>query len=220
MKAHVVQTTHQTNELEHPLHQTQRSFTMKTKTLALLVTGTIVFGVGAAIAIATPASMKHNSITSFFDDIVPTQPENTSDSSSDTAQAAVSQPDLVTGQVIIQESTPNDTTPLTVQWNAANSGQGTSQGFKDKLQIFFVGKESNACPGSIPPAGEPVYESERFQEDPLPPNQVGQLMVANISPLPEGSYIFYVTANSDRGEPNESNFDNNSNSNCIYINHS
>ena len=41
---------------------------MKTKTLALLVAGTIVVGAGAAIAIATPASIKHNFITGLFDE--------------------------------------------------------------------------------------------------------------------------------------------------------
>jgi hypothetical protein len=193
---------------------------MKTKKLALLIAGTAIVGLGAAIAISTPASIKHNSISGFFDGIFSSQPENTSASSSDMAQAAGPQPDLIAGRVTIQESIANDTTPLTVQWQAANQGQGASQGFKDKLQIFFVGKEMIECASAFSPTSNPVYEKEEFQEDPLPPNQIGQVMVANVGPLPEGSYVFYVTANSDRGEPNESTFDNNTSYNCIHINHS
>jgi hypothetical protein len=167
-----------------------------------------------------PETTSNSSSDVAQDENFPSQPETTSDSSSDVAQATGSQPDLVLGQVIIQETMADDTSPLTVQWNVTNSGQGASQGFKDQLQVFFVGKESNACPGQTPPTGNPVYESEGLQEEPLSAGQTGQLMVANVSPLPEGSYLFYVTANSDHSEPNESDFSNNSNFNCIHINHS
>lgn len=131
-------------------------------------------------------------------------------------QNAGSQPDLVTGEVIPVDALPDDTTPIKVQWNVGNQGQGSSQPFKDKLQVFFVGKESNACPGNIPPSGNPVAESE-VDEHPLIPGQVGQTQEVTVGPFEEGSYLFYVTVNSDQGESNESNFDNNSSYNCIYI---
>jgi hypothetical protein len=128
-------------------------------------------------------------------------------------------PDLIPSQVFVQGGSvgiPDDTTPIQVQWSAANQGQGNSQTFKDKLQVFFVGKESNACPGTIPSTGNPVAESE-VEQSPLAPGQVGQNQDVKVGPFEEGSYVFYVTTNSDKSESNESNFENNSNYNCIYI---
>ncbi|BAZ40327.1 hypothetical protein NIES4101_62880 [Calothrix sp. NIES-4101] len=132
------------------------------------------------------------------------------------------QADLVVGQVLVQGGDvgiPDDTTSIKVQWNVGNQGQGTSQGFKDKLQVFFVGKESNACPGSIPPSGQVVAESE-VDESLIAPGEAGQNQEVTVGPFEEGSYLFYVTANSDGGEANEAKTDNNSNFNCIYIKHS
>jgi len=80
---------------------------MKTKTLAMLVAGTIVVGVGAAIAIATPASLKHNSATGFFDDIFSTEPANTTTSSTP--------PDSRRGEV------PNGSLPTDTASNSTDS---------------------------------------------------------------------------------------------------
>jgi hypothetical protein len=64
-----------------------------------------------------------------------------------------------------------------------------------------------------------VMESE-VDESPIASGEVGQNQEATVGPFEEGSYLFYVTANSDGSETNELKTDNNSNFNCIYIKHS
>lgn len=87
---------------------------MKTKTLALLVTGTIVFGAGALISIATPASLKHGFITGFLDDVLSSQHENTNDYSTSN-QEEVQEP--------IDDSNSSPTSTTTDQSNASTSDE-------------------------------------------------------------------------------------------------
>lgn len=83
---------------------------MKAKTLALLIAGTIVVGAGAAIAIATPTSLKHNSISGFFDDIFSSQsqpeehPVNTPSITSEAQEAGTPASTASTGSGISQAS--------------------------------------------------------------------------------------------------------------------
>lgn len=116
---------------------------MKTKTLALLITGTVITA-GAAIAIATPASLKPSFMkNSLWDDILTTQPEATNISPSDITSSPTAEPangSFTTPDA--QQTSSSSIPPITADVQGVTPSDGnTANAEKRKAFVDAVMKE-------------------------------------------------------------------------------
>jgi hypothetical protein len=90
----------------------------------------------------------------------------------------------------------HDNETFGVQWVASNTGAADSSAFTDHLVITNI---PEGCPGSDDTAHAVVFDSNQetdqsaYQEQPLAPGAIGNLMQTLVGPFPAGSYRLTVT---------------------------